>query len=266
MKATSIVLTLLLVLVGVGFATAQAVTEEPAGSSDRVLVQGDRESIRAEVREAVREALQDAALEERAPISDERREALVELFAESRDLSIVYRQCFMSPRMSDRGQESDERNRTRQQDLLCQSVFNQREVLLQCRTEQRFARQKHHHHLWRVRQLLPVGLVAEAVHVVAHLSRMRLQAKDATFVIGAFLRIEKRLERRFGIHDDLLTAREMDDQVWAKPAVLRRDARLFVEIAALEHSSEFDDTSELHFTPAASNSGCAQRARQHVCR
>ena len=56
MKTKSIVLTLLLVMsVGVGFATAQVVTEESARSAD------DRGSVRAEVREAVREALRDAA-------------------------------------------------------------------------------------------------------------------------------------------------------------------------------------------------------------
>jgi hypothetical protein len=51
MKTKHLVLTLLLVMsVGVGFATAQVVTEERAIGSDR-------ESMRTDVREAVREAL-----------------------------------------------------------------------------------------------------------------------------------------------------------------------------------------------------------------
>ena len=72
MKTKSIVLTLLLVmLVGVGFATAQVVTEEPAVGGDRILDREDRGAVRAEVREAVREALRDAAIEEREPIRED---------------------------------------------------------------------------------------------------------------------------------------------------------------------------------------------------
>jgi len=74
-----------------------------------------------------------------------------------------------------------------------EAALDEREVLLERRAEERLARQEHHHHVRRAVELLPVGLGPELVHVVPHLARVRLQALHTRLLLGALLRVEKRL-------------------------------------------------------------------------
>ena len=78
------------------------------------------------------------------------------------------------------------------------------------------------------------------------------------------LRFEKLLERRLGVDDDLLAARQVDDQVRTKPAVLGEQSGLLVEVAALQHARHLDDAPELELAPSAADRRRAQRARQRV--
>jgi hypothetical protein len=78
--------------------------------------------------------------------------------------------------------------------------------VLQCRAEERLTREEHHDELGRGGERLPVRLAAKAIHVIAHLTRVRLQSSSAHLLVGCILRVQKCLERRFCVDDDLLAS------------------------------------------------------------
>ena len=150
--------------------------------------------------------------------------------------------------------------------LLSDPVLDQGQVVLERGAEERLAGEEHHDHLRRIPELIPVGLAGEPVHVIAHLTRVALQPCDPRFLVGGRLRLEERLERHLGVHDDLLAPGKVDDQVGPKPSVLGEQPGLLLEIAALQHARHLDDAPKLQLTPSSANSGSAQRVSQHVCR
>ena len=94
--------------------------------------------------------------------------------------------------------------------------------MLQRGAEQRLAGQEHHDHLRRVSDLLPVRLGRPAGPCDRGPGARGPAAVAARpLIVVALLRVEERLERRLRVDDDLLAAREVDDEVRAQPAVVR---------------------------------------------
>ena len=93
---------------------------------------------------------------------------------------------------------------------------------------------------------------------------MGLQPRNPYVVVGGFLCVEERLERRLGVDDNLLATWQMDDQVWPEAAVVTDERALLVEIAALHHAGNLHDAAELHFTPATPDGWRSQRPGQGV--
>ena len=76
-------------------------------------------------------------------------------------------------------------------------------------------------------------------------------------------RVEVGGQRRLRVDDDVLAARQLDDEVGAEHApvgVGRR--RLLVEVAVREHPGELDDALELDLAPAAAHVRRAERGAQ----
>src|SRR5439155_23893136 len=82
---------------------------------------------------------------------------------------------------------------------------------------------------------------------------MIVEARLADVVVLGLERLEIRLERRLRVDDDVLAAREPDDQVRATGAPVVTDRRLLREIAIREHARGLDDAPELHLSPAAAH-------------
>ena len=98
--------------------------------------------------------------------------------------------------------------------------------------------------------------------MILHLPDVVGQLAAAHAVFRRRLRVEERLERRLRIDDDAAAAGEVDGHVGAEPAALRKDGRLLVEVAVLEHAGELHDFAQLHFTPLPAHARRAQRADQ----
>ena len=63
------------------------------------------------------------------------------------------------------------------------------------------------------------ALVAEADDVVLDLARVVLQLHVAQRIVVALGRVEERRQRDFRVDDDVLSARQLDDDVGRQPAV-----------------------------------------------
>ena len=61
------------------------------------------------------------------------------------------------------------------------------------------------------------------------------------------------LQRSLGVHDDLLAARETNDQVGTEPSIAGSDGRLLQEVAEGEHACHLDNTTQLNLTPASAH-------------
>jgi hypothetical protein len=58
--------------------------------------------------------------------------------------------------------------------------------------------------------------------VIADLSRVRLEPERSRIIVSEFLGVEKRLERRLRVDDDLFAARQMDHEIGlSRPLSLR---------------------------------------------
>src|SRR5438067_2504348 len=80
---------------------------------------------------------------------------------------------------------------------------------------------------------------------------MRLQLDRACLFVCCILRVEKCLERRFRIDDDLFAAGKVDDEIGPEAAVVALQGRLFIEIATPQHPCDFHDAPQLHLAPPA---------------
>ena len=90
------------------------------------------------------------------------------------------------------------------------------------------------------------------------------QPSGAHLVVARLLRVEERLERHFRVDDDALAERQADDHVGAQASGVGPQARLLLEVAAVQHAGELDDPAQLHLAPAPAHRGRPQRARQRV--
>ncbi len=85
---------------------------------------------------------------------------------------------------------------------------------------------------------------------------------DARDVVGSFERFQIPLQRYFRVDDDPLAEGQVNDQVGTKPSLVGVGVALLMEIAALDHTREFDDPLELDLAPAAAALRRAQRVHQ----
>ena len=111
--------------------------------------------------------------------------------------------------------------------------------------------------------MLPVRLVAEPDDVIAHLTRVVLQpARPAATSSSVSIASRIRRRRDLRVHDDVLAARQPDDQVRRQADAVGRDRFLEVEVAVLEHAGRFDDAAQLQLAPLPADVGRAKRLHE----
>ena len=81
-------------------------------------------------------------------------------------------------------------------------------------------------------------------------------------LVVAFDRGEKGGERDLGVDDDVLAARQLDDDVRSQPPVLAVRAFLDLEMVAFDHAGGFEDPPELQLAPLAADVRRPKRPRQ----
>ena len=84
-------------------------------------------------------------------------------------------------------------------------------------------------------------------------------------IVSSCLRVEERLERHLGVHDDGVVARQVDDEIGAEPPGVRERGRLQIEVAVLQHARKLHHLAKLDFAPLAAYPG-ERRARTSVLR
>jgi hypothetical protein len=126
-------------------------------------------------------------------------------------------------------------------------------ILFPGRPEEALVRKEHDDPFGAVCELLPVGLRAELLEVLAHLSRVIEEALTANVLVRGLVRLEIRVERDLRVDDDLLSTRELDDEIGSQAAVFRRGRDLLGEVAVRQHPRDLDDALELNLAPAAPN-------------
>ena len=100
-------------------------------------------------------------------------------------------------------------------------------------------------------------VILDLPHVVGQLA-------GAHAIVGGGLRVEERLERHLGVHDDGVVARQVDDQIGAKPPGVGERGRLQVEVAVLQHARQLHHLAQLDFAPPAADPGGAQGPNQRL--
>ena len=133
--------------------------------------------------------------------------------------------------------------------------------MLQRGAEERLARQEHDDELGRGVELAPVRLARQLRHVLAHLARMFDEPRGAGLVVS-LNRLEIRHERRLCIHDDLLVAWQLHDQVGPEAPVAGRRGLLLEEVAVIDHPRELDDALQLQLAPVAAHVRLPQRLHE----
>ena len=87
--------------------------------------------------------------------------------------------------------------------------------------------------------------------MVADETRVARKVAAARVVVLGLGGVEVGLERRLGVDDDALAARELHDQVGSEqPALVVALARLLDEVAVRDHAGQLDDALELDLAPA----------------
>ncbi len=72
--------------------------------------------------------------------------------------------------------------------------------------------------------------------MILDLRRVTFHARASVIFVGALDRAQKRLKWNFRIHDDRPLTRQPDEKIRTKSAILSLYARLFVEVAMVEHA------------------------------
>ena len=133
-------------------------------------------------------------------------------------------------------------------------------VLLLGDADERLVRDEHDHEVGRRLELAPVRLLRELAEMVAHLTRVIGEIAVADVFVLRLAGVQVGGERGLGIDDDLLAARDPDDEVGPQQGALgvaRR--RLLLEVAVGEQAGRLDDVPELHLAPAAAHVRRPQR-------
>ena len=108
----------------------------------------------------------------------------------------------------------------------------------------------------------PVRLPPELLHVLAELARVIGEPRAPLAVVSRLDRLEVRGERRLRVDDDVPAAGEVDDEIGAHAALVRRDRLLLLEVAVVEHAGELDHAPELKLAPAAARLRRAERLHE----
>ena len=157
-------------------------------------------------------------------------------------------------------EQRDERGRRRDEDTRRDPGLEQRRIVVERCAVDAVVAEEHDDELRRRLELLPVALLAEARHVLAHEPGVPCEVGAAQVVVRCVGSIEIRLERHLGVDDEVLAARVPDDEIRPEQAsVVVAAARLLHEVAVGEHAGELDDALELHLAPPAAHVRCAQR-------
>src|SRR5262249_14777318 len=172
----------------------------------------------------------------------------------------VLRNLLLSPTVSDRLEQSDQRRWRSQYHPLLDSELDQRRVLLERRAEKRFAGQEQNHELRRAVELFPITLCPELHQVSSHLARVVPELRTPGCFIGRLERIVISGDRRLRVDDDQSLIGKPHDHIGAQSAVFAFKRRLLAEIAVTHHARKLDDSSKLHFTPTSTHVGSSQRA------
>ena len=98
--------------------------------------------------------------------------------------------------------------------------------------------------------------------MLANLPRVVREAALALGVVGRLEGVEVCGQRRFRVHDDVLSAGDPDDEVGSQRAVVGRRARLRHVVAVLDHPGELDDVPQLRLAPAPTHMRRAERVRE----
>ncbi len=182
----------------------------------------------------------------------QRAEPGVQLAAHVEQLSRRAGQGLLLPGQRHRPQQSQQGRRRGQDDPLGHRCLQQRRVRLAGRGEEGLAGDEAHDDLGRVRERRPVLLAREGVHVRTH---------RAGVVVVTLL--EERRQRRLGVHDDVLAARQVDHHVRSdRRAGAGRADGLLGEVDPVEHPRVLDHPSQLDLAPGPAGVGGAQGADQ----
>ena len=128
--------------------------------------------------------------------------------------------------------------------------------------EVRLVWQEHDDEVRRGLELAPVRLGRQLRHVLAHLACVVGEVRLAGVVVGCLEGIEICRKGRLRVDDDVLAARDPDDQVRAQGSVVGRRRRLGHVVAVLDHPGVLDDVAQLRLAPAATNVRRAQGVGQ----
>ena len=153
------------------------------------------------------------------------------------------------------GEASDDAERPR--------ILREPPVVLVRDAEQRLVGHEHHDEVGCGSELTPVRLRGELHGVVAYLTRVRRQARRPLGLVGRLEGLEVRGERDLCVDDQLLAARDPDDEVRPQEIALSvAGRRLRDEVAVLEHSGELDDVPKLSLAPPTADGRRAERVRE----
>jgi len=180
-------------------------------------------------------------------------EALVQLAPERAHLAGALCDRLLLPAVVDGAQKPDKVRRGRGNDVVRNGELDQRSVLLERGAQERLVREEHDDELGSRGQLPPVRLLAEPLDVLPHVPCV-VDEPRLPFVVRRVLsyRVEVRDERHLRVDDDLLLAREPDDDIGAQHVSVRvRGRALLVEVAMLDHPRHLDDPLQLDLTPPA---------------
>ena len=94
-----------------------------------------------------------------------------------------------------------------------------------------------------------------------HLPRMVGEQRLPRRFVRRLERAQIRVERHLRVDDDVLAARQPDDDVGTHAAIgpFAVERLLLVEVAVLDHAGELDDALQLQLAPAAADAGTLER-------
>ena len=126
--------------------------------------------------------------------------------------------------------------------------------MLQGGTEQGFERQEGHYEFGRAGKALPIGFLAKRFDVGTYLTSVIRKVAVAFSLVLALDSFELGLKGVLRVDEHLTLIRQANSEVRTLVR-FSEQGFLFGEVAVLEHASQFDHPTQLHFAPAAALDG-----------
>ena len=192
----------------------------------------------------------------------ERAHRFVQVLAEIADLARVLLHRLLLPAVGHRPQQRDQGRRARRDDAPFDAAFDQRRILLERGAEEHLAGQEHDDELGRRTRPCRSSSSPRAARCGPRTCRAWSASSFwRDVLVGRLERAQVGVERRLGVDDDLLAARQPDDDVRPNPGlvVAALNRALLVEVAVLDHPGELDDALQLELAPAAADAGPLER-------